>query len=155
MKWDKVKEAKQIIRDNYYLTLSTSNGKSWASPVYYSYDKNYTFYFVSPKNSLHVKYLRKNSKVAFAIFDSHQKPRTGVGLQIEGICSEVNRNKLAHAISIHTTREFRQTGIKSEHKPEDFLWKKLYRVFQIIPKKIFINSKFSKIDYRILIKLSK
>ena len=83
--------ARKIIKTNYYMTISTTDGTSpWISPVFFWNDKNYNFYFVSYTKSKHAKNILKNRKVAAAIFDSHQKitkPKKGV--QGKGICTKV------------------------------------------------------------------
>ena len=49
------KLAKEIIEQNQYVTLATSDnaGNPWVSPVVYAYDKDCNFYFVSIPNSKH------------------------------------------------------------------------------------------------------
>src|SRR3989338_8693997 len=79
---------KKIIKNNIYLSLSTCNGKSpWVAPLQYVVDEKHNFYFVSPINSLHARHILKNQNIAFTIFDSHQPPGTGEGIQVSGKAS--------------------------------------------------------------------
>lgn len=67
-------KAKYIIKSNNYLSLSTCNNNiPWIAPVAYIYDEEYNFYFVSPIESLHSKYIENNKEVAVSIFDSQQE----------------------------------------------------------------------------------
>ncbi|MCA9387404.1 pyridoxamine 5'-phosphate oxidase family protein, partial [Candidatus Dojkabacteria bacterium] len=47
--------AKEIISRVHYLTLATTSldGTPWNSPLSYAVDKNFNFYFGSPKNTQH------------------------------------------------------------------------------------------------------
>jgi len=67
-----LQKAKQIIAENLYMTISVSSqkGKPWIANLYYVYDKDYNFYWYSPKDSQHSTYIRENPQVAISIFDS-------------------------------------------------------------------------------------
>lgn len=78
------KLARKIIKTNIYLTLATGIKRPWASPVYYCFDHDFNFYFISQLSSRHIKNILQNPRVGFAIFDSHQKEGTGNGVQGEG-----------------------------------------------------------------------
>ncbi len=69
---DLKKKAKQILDENLYMTLSVASkkGEPWIANLYYVYDKNYTFYWYSPIDSVHSQRIRENPSVAFAIFNS-------------------------------------------------------------------------------------
>jgi uncharacterized protein YhbP (UPF0306 family) len=86
-----VLKAKEIIEQNNYMVLATcnKNRNPWASVVFYAYDYEYNFYFISAADSLHVKNLSENPNVAIAIFDSKQAFGLSEGVQIEGTLSEM------------------------------------------------------------------
>lgn len=52
------------------MVLSTANIKSkpWVSPVFYVYDETFSFYWVSSKDAVHSKNIRRNPQVAIVIF---------------------------------------------------------------------------------------
>lgn len=79
-----VKLAKDIVKNNIYLTLGTSDGDPWVAPLFYCVNENYNFYFISQLDSLHTKQMLKNPKVAFSIFDSHAEEGKGTGIQATG-----------------------------------------------------------------------
>lgn len=64
------------------MTLVTcDSNKPWACTVYYGVGEQMTLYVVTDPRSRHGQQIRKNSLVAFTIFDSNQKitgPKQGV-----------------------------------------------------------------------------
>jgi uncharacterized protein YhbP (UPF0306 family) len=79
------KIAKDIIKNNIYLSLATSVGKDvWIAPLFYCADDEYNFYYISQMESVHTKHALKNPNVAFAIFDSHLPEGEGNGVQASG-----------------------------------------------------------------------
>lgn len=76
---------RDIVKDNTYLTLATSDsGGPWCAPVQYVSDDDLNLYFVSLPESRHMTHVMTNPSVAVAIFDSQQPPFTSRGVQIEG-----------------------------------------------------------------------
>ncbi len=93
------KETREIIESNRYMTLATTDGKMpWASPVYYSVDENYNFFFVSSKEARHSKFIESNSQVSLAIFNSTLPSMEVNGVQVEGKASLVSAADLPGVI---------------------------------------------------------
>ena len=139
--------AREIIKNNRYLTLATSDENvPWASPVFYCVNDRYDFYFVSEKGTLHVQNAGKNSKVAVAIFDSHQKEGEGTGIQFSGIISEIPEADFPQALTTYHTTFIELT-------PEKLSGASPYRMYKIVPDKIFILDPQSKADKRVEVKL--
>jgi len=71
-----------FIKSNGVMTLATqSKDGPWVCTVYYGVDKNMNLYIVTDPHSIHGKDMTRNNKVAFNIYDSHQKitkPKKGV-----------------------------------------------------------------------------
>ncbi len=136
--------AKDIIRNNIYATLSTTDGSTpWSTPVFYCLDDKYNFYFVSQAASLHAKNLLKNPNVAFAIFDSHAQEGKGSGIQAAGSAYLVEKDeeldealKWYHSTFIEITKE-KITGDSP------------YRLFKIIPERIYVLAPEAKEDKRV------
>ena len=64
----------KFIKKNGIMTLATQSSKGpWACTVYYGVDDDMNLYIVTDPNSTHGKDMTKNVRVAFNIFDSHQK----------------------------------------------------------------------------------
>jgi len=72
----------QILKENLYMTISVASkdGDPWIANLYYAYDKDYNFYWYSPKDSLHSQRINENSRVALAIFNS-----TTVGDDVDAV----------------------------------------------------------------------
>ena len=78
-------KARKIIENNIYITIATASkdGLPWISPVYSAHDKDYTFYWISPMDTLHSRLIRENHRVAIVIFDSRAPEGTGEGVYIK------------------------------------------------------------------------
>ncbi len=133
--------ARSIIKNNIYLSLGTSDGNPWVAPVYYCIDDQYNFYFISQPNSLHIRQLLKNPQVAFAIFDSHQQEGAGNGVQGMGIAHVLEDEQLKQALQWYKTSLI-------ESKVESFTAPAAYRLFKIVPQKIYVLDPNSKVDKR-------
>ncbi len=139
--------AKDIIKSNIYLTLGTSDGKKpWTTPLFYACSDNYTFYFISQLDCLHVKHILQNPSVSFAIFDSHQKEGTGNGIQATGKASILNDNNLDEAFAYYHTSFIPMTK-------ESFTGKTSYRFFQIISENFYILDPDAQTDKRVAVNL--
>lgn len=141
------KIARDIIKNNIYLTLATADSKPWAASLYYQTDNKLNFYFVSPINSLHSKHIQKNSIVSFTIFDSHQPKNKGNGIQASGKACILKGKELQEGL-----KWFRTSILES--KDPDFV-RANYQLFKIIPNKFYIWDPDTKIDIRTEVKLKK
>lgn len=122
--------ARDIIKNNIYLTLATADGEPWVAPVYYCVDDKYNFYFMSQMDSLHTQHILKNPVVAFAIFDSHQKEGTGNGIQGKGKAYLVKEDEIDEALRWYHTTFVELTKEGLANSP--------YNFFKIIPEKFYI-----------------
>ena len=88
--------AKDIIKNNKFLSLATvdNDGKVWSTPLSYSVDENYSFYFTSELDSKHVMNIMDNPEVSFTIFDSTRRVSDIDGLQVTGIVGQVEPSEL-------------------------------------------------------------
>ncbi len=137
------KIAKETIKNNIYLTLATcGGGNSWIAPLFYAVDDKYNFYFISQLDSLHTVHVLKNSRVAFAIFDSHQPEGTGNGVQGAGDVFLLKDEELDEAFKwYHTTFV--------EMKKESFTGSTPYRFFKLIPQNFYVLDPQAKTDKRV------
>ncbi len=78
---------RDLIKNNRYLTLATSDGSDpWIAPLEYISDDALNLYFFSLENSLHAQHIQDNKMVAVAIFDSQQPEyQPGKTLQLSGV----------------------------------------------------------------------
>ncbi|MDE1768840.1 MAG: pyridoxamine 5'-phosphate oxidase family protein [Candidatus Micrarchaeota archaeon] len=82
---------------------------AWATPIYFSYDADLNFYFMSQANTRHVVDIKKRSRVSLAIFSS-PKDVIGfkVGVQVEGMANEVPDQDVER---VYMNRSMRLTGV--------------------------------------------
>jgi nitroimidazol reductase NimA-like FMN-containing flavoprotein (pyridoxamine 5'-phosphate oxidase superfamily) len=131
--------AKEIIAENIYLTMATSDtqGNPWISPVYCAYDSDYNFYWTSNPNARHSKNIKENGgKIAFIVFNSSVAEGTGEGVYFEGRAYEMSEEKeMAAALELYYSRKHKST------KPAgDFLGDSPRRLYKAVPEKIWMNT---------------
>lgn len=81
------------------------DNKPWVATVWFAYDKNMNFYFISRKTRRHSLELKDNPSVAGAIVKPHRT--LGVktrGIQFEGEASEVSLLELPNAFNLFVNR---------------------------------------------------
>lgn len=129
-----IKEAKDIISSNIYMTVATASpkGDPWISPVFFAYDDTYDLYWVSDKDSRHSKLIRENNRVAIVIFDSSAPEGEGDGVYFEAQAVELNdTEEVKKAMMILGNRatqdEFKIWKI--EEVTENGVW----RIYKAIP----------------------
>ena len=162
-------KAKAIIRNNLYMTISVSsrNGFPWIANIYFAYDKNYNFYWYSPKDSRHSRMLQTNPKIAIAIFDSTAVGDDVDAVYIEAIAYEIVKGKeLITGIMTYGKKMLQTKFVNSKQAYEkfisstkDFKKKSPLRMYKAIPLRLWklapsqnYNDKF--VDSRIEIGLA-
>ena|SRR5581483_8219512 len=142
--------AKSIIESSTYLSLATTDGEEpWVNAVFFASDKNLNLYFTSYNDSVHVKNILKNPRVAVAIFDSHIIPGggRGQGVQIKAMCHRVKGSELSEAIEVVYTKRFpdpkeratKDLSIEHFSKPDSV--GRTDHIYKIVPEKIYILDK--------------
>ena len=142
------KIAQKILRDNMYLSLSTcAQNTPWIAPVFYHVGPKNELYFASQPTSIHGIHISKNPKVALAIFDSHQKEGTGVGIQAAGKAEMLDaRSQILEALKHYRTDFFKVTV-------DSFIGPAKYRLYKITPTVFYLNDPRVKVDRRVEINL--
>lgn len=81
----------KFIKENGIMTLAVqSDDGPWVCTLYYGVDDKMNLYIVTDPGNRHGKVIAKNPKVAFNIFDSHQKiTKSKKGLQGTGKIEQV------------------------------------------------------------------
>jgi len=151
-------KARQIIKQNIYMALATSDnlGKPWVATLYYAFDNKFNFYFVSAKDSLHAQHIKINPRVAISIYDSHAPPGEGDGVQIDGLAYFAKTAELPHILSVYFLRRFPDEIIRAKHHhlPMEYIGKNLLRFFKVVPTKVYtLDLTITKVDRRIEVNL--
>lgn len=152
-------KAKQIIYSNNYLSLATSDkqGKPWIAPLYYAYDKDFNFYFISASESLHMKHIQENENVAATIFDSNASVGEGDGVQLEGTAHRLGIMELPHALYVYFKRRFpgEWERIKHGYLPTKYLGESFFVFVKITPKKVYtLDLSVKEYDKRVEVNLT-
>ncbi len=134
---------KEIIEGNKFLSLATvdNDGNLWTTPLSYSYDEDYNFYFTSELDSQHIINIIDNPNVSFTIFDSTKRVSDVDGLQIRGIVGEVDKDNLEKVVKNYYQFVFKDPKEREEWEaPYTYFLennKPIYRFFQIMPTEIY------------------
>lgn len=136
-------KAKEIIQHNKYMILATCDkaANPWASPVFYAYDKEYNFYFLSAIDSRHGENIEDNPKIGVSIFNSNQRVGLSDGIQMEGAVEILDGKEVESAVEIYSKRLFPESTMKGaeRYNPRDYSGAAEFRFFKIIPSKIYIT----------------
>ncbi|HET8840054.1 MAG TPA: pyridoxamine 5'-phosphate oxidase family protein [Ktedonobacteraceae bacterium] len=134
--------ARDILENNLYMCLATVDGtRPWVSPVYFSFDEYFTFYFVSESTSHHVRFLLANPEAALVIYDSRQPPFTGDGVWVEGQAFPVLEEELPIVLENYCNRPHPANIERGSEglSPADFLSKTHLKWFKVIPRHIYVR----------------
>ena len=151
--------ARKIIEGNQYVTIATTDkgGQPWISPVAYTYDNNWNFYFLSMPASKHCTNIAANKQVAIAIFDSTQLWGEGVGLQIEAEAESLKLTGYPKAIKLYATRNYPFGGINTDRAMKFaksmISESRMYKIYKLIPRIVWMNDPNSDKDERVKIQL--
>lgn len=157
----------KILQDNLYLTISVAskNGEPWIANIFYTYDKKYTFYWYSPKDSLHSQRIRENPSVALAIFDSRAVGDEVDAVYVKAKAYEITSKKeLLKGLVLYAKKMLKTKFVnkliaeKFIKYNKDFEGLSKLRMYKAVPEKFYklapsemFNHKF--IDSRIEIKM--
>ncbi len=154
--------ARKIVKENKFLTLATVNkeGEIWATPLSYSTDEDYNFYFTTAIDSKHIDHIKENPYVAFTIFNSTKRVSDIDGLQIKGIVGEVEKDRLPVIVKDYYKQVFPDIEERKlwEADPEYFTKDEfpVYRFFQIMPIEIYKRDTDNiDVDRRVKLELEK
>lgn len=140
--------ARDIVKNNIYLTLATTDGKNpWSATLFYCADDKYNFYYISRMDCFHTKHILLNPRVAFSIFDSHAPEGKGNGVQVSGKAYLLEKEKDIEEALKHYHTSF----IKCD--PKDFTGSKSHRLFKIVPEKFFVLDPEAEVDKRVEVRL--
>ncbi len=129
--------AKEIISKILYITLATvsKEGKPWNTPLYYAFDSEYNFYWLSDQNGQHSQNIKENSQVALVIYDSTVSEGQGRGVYVQGKAFELtDEDEIEKALKYLYGRKNKQPRQFIE-----FLGDYPRRVYKVVPEKFWVN----------------
>ena len=88
------------------MQVATVKGSQpWACSVYFAFDKDFNFYWISLPSRRHSKEIRNNSKVAGTIVLPHTPGDKVRGIQFQGVAKELtNKDKVKKAMENYAKR---------------------------------------------------
>ncbi|MFA7309326.1 MAG: pyridoxamine 5'-phosphate oxidase family protein [Candidatus Paceibacterota bacterium] len=103
----------ELLDVSQYMTLATTGDNGpWINPVYFSFDKTFTFYFLSQPESRHMRNITTHAAVACAIFDPRQEAAGKVrGVQLAGKAQWVPSAEARHAFDTYFTATTARTPV--------------------------------------------
>ncbi len=131
--------AKQIIKKILYITIATVSAENqpWNTPVYSSYDEDFTFYWASDQNSEHSQNIAQNNKVFLVIYDSTVQEGKGEGVYVQATASIVEEEEeVTRALTYLYTRK---GDDPDKRTAEEFMGEHPRRVYKAVPEKMWIN----------------
>ncbi len=136
-------KARAVIERNKYMTIATSSndGKPWVAPVFYAYDGQFNFYFVSATDSMHVENIKQNPQVALEIFDSRQPIGSVDQVQITGVAKVVEKAKVNEVVELYHDRLFKMSGlpVTKNYSAGDYSEPSEFRIFVVTVVKAYTN----------------
>ena len=98
--------ARSIVDSNHYMTLATADteGRPWASPVWFAHEGFRDFLWVSKPEARHSRNLAVRPVVAIVIFDSTVAPGNATAIYVEGLGEELEGPELERAIAVYSRR---------------------------------------------------
>lgn len=106
--FDWKKYIEEALKATDFCSIATVDEKGvWSSPVYFAWDKEYNFYFISQMPSRHMQNLKKNNRIAVSIYKTEQRGDV-LGVQLGGtakILSETDgKEEIQHAYDTYYGR---------------------------------------------------
>jgi len=91
---DKKQPLLTFLQDQKLVTLATTDkqGSPWMSNAYYSVNKEFNIFFVSPTDTKHSKNIKENSEVAFSVsWFNEDDLEDRIAIQGTGVCELITK----------------------------------------------------------------
>lgn len=130
-----------LLKNVIYILVGTSSseGKPWATPVYYGVDGDLSFYWSSDKEAQHSQNIRENEHVFLVVYNSAAPEGKFVG---EGLYIEAKATELSKEDEIQAARAIMQarkgaTVLETEYRR--FVGDAVRRVYKAKPLRAWVN----------------
>lgn len=130
------------VKNNKVMQIATeNNGQPWVCTVYYAEDEHLNFYWISTAVRRHSKELRSNPKVAGSIVVKHEYGKPIVGLQIEGIATEITEPEVIAKGMRHYVDKF---GLGEDFYNDFLAGKNRHNLYKLKPQRFML---FDKVNF--------
>ena len=105
-------EARRVLAANHYLTLATadSDGRPWATPVWFATRDLRDFVWVSRPGARHSRNIAATSAVGIVVFDSGVPVGEASAVYVDAVAGEVGPDDRTEALAVFNERA-QQQGI--------------------------------------------
>lgn len=98
----------ECLESTKYCSLATVDSKGvWSNSVYFAWDKEFNFYFISQMSSRHMQNINKNSRISLSIYSTEQND-SHIGIQLEGtatiLTDQSSKEEVKHAYDTYFGR---------------------------------------------------
>jgi hypothetical protein len=133
-----IKQARSIISNNIYCTLSTCSvdGIPWVSPLLFAFDDRISIYWSSAIASQHSQNLYSNyGRAAIAIFNTAFAEGSPEGVYLSGVASELEGNDTEFGVQLLKARA-RKPNFRTA---SDYLHDSPRRMYRFEPKQAWLT----------------
>lgn len=127
-------KAEAILQSTLYCTLATcsTDGLPWASPVFFTYDPDWTLYWSSAIAAVHSQNIEHNQgRMAVAVYSTHRPEGKGQGLYLRGTATVLPSEQVATVMQ----RLFaRAGGEPPQRTAADYLSDSPRRIYRFQPQ---------------------
>jgi hypothetical protein len=97
---------RELIDTNLFMTLGTADeeGMPWVSPVYFAPNGYSELYWVSVPDVGHSVNIARRPQVSIVVFDSRQRPGSGLAVYMSATAEQVAEDDLARGLDIFNNR---------------------------------------------------
>jgi nitroimidazol reductase NimA-like FMN-containing flavoprotein (pyridoxamine 5'-phosphate oxidase superfamily) len=97
---------RELIDTTLFMALGTTcaDGLPWVSPVYFAPNGYVEFYWVSVPDVTHSLNIAQRPQVSIVVFDSRQRPGSGLAVYMSGTASPVAEDDIDRALEIFNNR---------------------------------------------------
>jgi hypothetical protein len=146
-------EARAIIERSLYLVLATadSEGRPWASPVWFAPDGRGAFFWVSSHEARHSSNIAGRPDIGIVIFDSTAPIGTGQGVYIEARAEQLTGPDVDEGLAVFSARSISQGG--TAWTRADIEGDTLIRMYRAVASSSFMLAKDGQSDHRVPVAL--
>jgi hypothetical protein len=151
---ERAAQARAIIEGISYMVLGTADtdGRPWATPVYFATDAESAFYWVSSHGARHSTNIAARPEVGIVIFDSTVPIGTGQGVYVEARAEQLTGPELDRGLAVFSDRSIRDGG--SRWTRDDVEGDALIRMYRATAISFSMLAKDGRPDHRLPVNLN-
>jgi nitroimidazol reductase NimA-like FMN-containing flavoprotein (pyridoxamine 5'-phosphate oxidase superfamily) len=131
-------QSQRIVAQNRYLTLATADteGRPWATPVWFAADGLTTFCWVSRPGARHSVNIAVQPNVALVVFDSTVLSSDAAAVYVEAKAAEVDADQRAEVLAVYNRRSVAQ-GL-GEWTDDKVTAPGQFRLYRAVASKVYV-----------------